>query len=605
MKSKEEVKMEKIKNFTVRFLNCKILVASLMAMFSYIAICNQGVIKVYDPISWLIFFLLILFFYQINFQQKEYKKDVIYLSILFAFILVFGSIVYQFRNDKEISVFRELITGSSFLSLIGFFNLLYAILIRVIPKLFAIKTVSTAEKVKKPAIIFLISFILIFLCWMPYFLSFYPGGLSPDSLYELRMIINDFTSLSDHHSLLHVFVIAIPFQIGMALFNDINIAVACATLFQMIIMALIFASVLTFLANRKVNKIILLLVLLYYAIVPIHGYYSITMWKDVIFSGLVLLLTMEVIKLFEKEKTQSITWKNMLGFIFVSILCVFFRNNAIYMYVLLAISILCVFWKQKKTFFATFGIVFAIFVIVKGPVFSYFEVRKSASEEYLAMPLQQIGRMVWKDSKLTPKEEELINQVLPVEEIKRIYDPEIADNIKFHNEYNRDAINQNKGEYFKLWFGLVLKHPVIALEAYANSTLGYWYPGVEYWAVYNYVGTNNFSIYSENLGSKELYNLLVQMEQRTTPILNMEWSIGLCFWAIYLFGYLTKKKKGNRYLLIFAPIAGIWLTVMIAAPVFGELRYVYSAFTCLPVLLVLPFLEFKEEKSEKICQRKK
>ena len=70
----------------------------------------------------------------------------------------------------------------------------------------------------------------------------------------------------------------------------------------------------------------------------------------------------------------------------------------------------------------------------------------------------------------------------------------------------------------------------------------------------------------------------------------MEWSIGLVFWVILIFAMMSIRKNKLYGIYPFIPIIGIWITMMIASPVFGEFRYVYGAYTCLPLLMLCPYL---------------
>jgi len=69
----------------------------------------------------------------------------------------------------------------------------------------------------------------------------------------------------------------------------------------------------------------------------------------------------------------------------------------------------------------------------------------------------------------------------------------------------------------------------------------------------------------------------------------------LCFWLILVFAILAIKKVGKKVLYIYVPIFGIWLTMMAASPVYAEFRYVYGAFTCLPLLMLIPYINFKSK----------
>ncbi len=587
--------MKEIKHIFSRLLNNKLLISVLMAMVTYFVMCRLQIIKVYDVISWFIFLSLIIFYSKTDIYNKKYKKDIIIFSIIFSFILVFGKIVYDFQNDANKSAFIELLSIKSILCYVGFFNLIYIILTNIFPKIYDFKIKNDLNPIKSSKKIFIISFIVIILCWLPYFLRFFPGTLSPDSLIELTTIVNNFEVVSDHHPVIHMLFIAIPYNLGVKIFDSMTAGVAFATVTQMLIMASIFASLIVFLKKRNINKYILIVILLYYAIIPMHGFYSIVMWKDIIFSGTLLILTMETLKIL--EKIENLKFKNMISFIIVSIFCIFFRNNAVYMYIIFAISSLLLFKKQIKYFLGAFLIIFGVYFLVKGPIFSYFNVMQTESSEYIGMPLQQIGRMAFKGVEFNEYETRELNKLIPIDIMAESYNPQVSDGIKFNKNYNSDEFDNNKGKYLKIWLGLVLKHPTTALEAYATSTLGYWYPGVHYWSVSDNIWENDLGLEINSKLPKSLHPYFRNIESRDMPILNIEWSIGLCFWIILIFGYIAKKKNGIRYLYPYIPVFGIWLTMMVASPVYAEFRYVYGAFTCLPLLMLIPYIKLKSNKS--------
>lgn len=565
----------------------------LMAVITYGSICLLGVLKTYDVVSWFIFLVLVLFFCKTDINNKIMKKENIFLSILFSFIIIFGSIVNELKYNAEVSIFRTFFTFRNFIYIVGIFNLLYIMFTNVMPKLYSYSIKNEKSIFKSKKFIFIVCFFTIILCWMPYFLSFYPGNLSPDSISELTTVINNFANAYDHHPIIHILFIAIPYKIVFGITNNMTISVAAVTLTQMIVMASIFSSLIVFLHNRKVKDKILFVILAYYAILPMHGYYSIVMWKDVIFSGLLLLLTMELVKIIEKQNNNKLNFKQLISFIIVSIFCVFFRNNAIYMYFLLVIASFVFFRKYYKIFIPAFVIVFGVYYTIKGPVFEALNITKSSSSEYIGIPLQQIGRMAYKDANFTKKEKETLNKLMPLNKMKKAYDPIISDGIKFNSYYNSDVFDGNKGEYLKLWLGLIKSYPTIALEAYSISTLGYWYPGVSYGSVCYGIIENDYGLKNNPKLGNQVQYFLFDIEKRGVPILNIEWSIGLCFWLILVFAILAIKKVGKKVLYIYVPIFGIWLTMMAASPVYAEFRYVYGAFTCLPLLMLIPYIKIK------------
>lgn len=589
--------MEEMNKFILqvkKVLASNAFVSFIMASLTYYIICNMELIKVYDILSWLIYFSLIILYYKTDKFNKTMKKEVILLSLLFSFLTIFGKVVYNLQYNNELSVFRELLKIKNLFNFLGVFNILFIILVNILPKLYNFSLKSEKTFIKNSKVVYIISFLVILLAWLPYFLSYYPGTLTPDSFQELGIIANNFSSISDHHPIIHVLFIYLPYTVGFKFFHSMTIGIVFATIFQMIILSSIFASFIVFLYNRKVNDYILLITVLFYSILPMHGYMSIVMWKDVIFSGLLLLLTMQLFNILEKVEHSKLCLRNLFGFIIISILCVFFRNNAIYMYVILAVVTLINFRKKFKIFAIIFCIVFGIYFFVKGPIFNYLNISKSASAEYIGMPLQQIGRMAFKNVQFTSYEKKIINKVIPIETMASSYNPKVSDGIKFNSEYNGSEFDSNKFEYLNLYLNLVKKHFSIALESYAISTLGYWYPGVEYWSVSKEIWENSYNIKIQSKTPNNIKKIFEKAESRYTPILNIEWSIGLCFWVILIFSVITFKKRGIKYLYPFIPVFGVWLTMMIASPVFGEFRYVYGAYVCLPLFMLLPYINFKK-----------
>lgn len=566
----------------------------LMALVTFFSITYIGLLPAYHFASWLILGCLIYVFKKVDIHDKSFKKEVLIFSLLFSFLNMVGGITFSLMDKPNMNLFHEIIKPGNILYFIGIFNFLFIVLKAIWPKLYQFTLKEGDSKIKKNKKLFVLAMILILVCWLPYFLAFFPGILSYDSIEQLRMVIEGFKSISDHHPVLHTLFIALFYNIGHGITNSVMVGASLCSLAQMILMASIYSSFLVFLHNRKVNDKILFFVFLFYAILPVHGYYSITMWKDVLFGGCILLLVMEIIKLIEKEKKEGLSFKSYIPFVLASLLCVFLRNNGIYMYLLVAIFGLFTFKRSRKKLAFSFLIVFSVFVVIKGPVFNYFDVKKSESVEYIGIPLQQIGRMAYKKVQFSKKEQELLNKLIPVDKMASEYDPEKSDGIKFSEYFHEDVLNENKKEYFKLWLQLVLKHPDIAIESYSVNTLGYWYPNAAYWSVFNYVYKNELGLKNEPV-IPVLKPLLIGITSKRIPVLNLEWSIGLCFWTILVFGWTTVRKRGLKYIYPYVPIFGIWLTMMLATPVFAEFRYIYGAFTCLPLLILMPYLSLKEK----------
>ncbi|MDD3341191.1 MAG: DUF6020 family protein [Bacilli bacterium] len=565
-----------------------------MAFFSYVALGKFLGIAYYQVVMLLLFALLFLLFRKTEYGNKKYRRDGLILSSLFSFLLILGKTIFIGFNNPKVSFIEGLFQFQNIFVFIGFVFLFLCLMMHVLPFLVEVN-IKEKHKMNQKSIkkLFWIFLFVILLGWLPYLLSFYPGNLSSDSLGELQMIMDGFTHVSDHHPILHVLFMAIPYHVGNFIFHSKTAAVACISIVQMSMMASIFSYTAIFLYKRITEKKLIYALVLFFALCPVFGYYSITMWKDVLFGGILLLLTIQMIVLFENKETLTI--KKLLPFVFLSIITLFFRNNAIYMYFILAIVSLIIFKKEWKKFLLVFVLVIGFYYGVKGPVFKSLHIQKSASAEYLAIPLQQMGRMAYKEGTFTEEDKKLLEPLISVEDLKKLYDPVIVDAIKFNKVYHGDVFDENKGAYLKLWAKLVVQNPVVAVEAYLTSTLGYWYPNIEYWSVQKGVVDESYGVKNAAIEIPVLSKYVNDAEKRTLPLVSMQWSIGLGVWLLFFFAYVACKRGTVKNIYPFVPVFGIWLTMLIAAPVYAEFRYMFALFTVLPLLGIYAVTVEKEK----------
>lgn len=562
------------------------IISVLFAIISYISLVYTGNIKSYDFISLLVFgFICVAFLKYFKFSKKN--RDLIFISTIFSFLLVYGSLCLEFIDSRNISIFNQLITFKSIITFIGNFGFIYSALNFSMPKLLKLNIIDKKKEKFSSKKVFIISLIILIICWLPYFLSFFPATISPDGMGIFYKSQSQLVMM-DNHTFAYAIFLRVCCIIGKLLFNSTEGVLATCTFIQLFLMAVIFATLITFLYKKNINKKVIIGVMLYFVLNPLFGYYSVVMWKDVLFSCFVILLTISCYNMVEHK--DSLRKKDYISFIITSFLVIFFRNNAIYMYFILAIVTFMFFRKYYKQFILIFVFVIGSYFVIKGPVFDYFNIYKSGSAEYLAMPMQQIGRMVYKGVDLTKKEEKMISKVLDVDIMKDAYNPRWSDGIKFNKNFNIRPFNENKGDYFKLWLELVVKYPKVAVEAYSISTLGYWYPNIVDRAYENSIVENDYGIKMKPKAPKAIQNYVEFMGRRDIPIVSLLVSIGLMMWLVFLSIYIIIKNKKYNYLYIYVPVIGTWITLLIASPVYNEVRYIYSLFTALPLLLLCPYM---------------
>ncbi len=555
----------------------------IITILIYIAMCHYINISYFTIIS--IGFMILIYLGVKNYFLSNLEKSNIIIAILFTICFSFGRICFNNMHNNSVNILLELISLKNLFYNIGLFLFIYLIISIIIKKLTTLKVIESKNINSKK--IFLKSLIIILICWTPYFLSSYPGYVAPDSVYQIQQATK-MVPLTDHHPVFHTMFIKVFYNIGSLFSTSQNFRVACITIAQMLIMALIYSYFITFLSKKKIKKSILLGLTIMFGLLPVFAYYSLMMWKDVLFGGFFLLFLIILCNMIEQK--NNIKYSNLIAFSVVSLLILFLRNNALYMYFILIPFFIFYFSKQKLKIFMTFIIVLICFFTVKYPLYNTLNIERSKSWEYLGIPIQQIGRMAYKDTKFTKQEKRRIEKFMKVKDLKEEYNPILSDDIKFSLKMNQTYFDKNSKEFIILWKDLIIKHFDTAVESYLISTLGYWYPDLMNNAVENKVTVNELDIHSHPLLPKPISNFFNDLYHYDTPILCLQWNIGLILWFILLLAVICFKKN-KKYLLCYLPICGMWLTLMVASPVNGMLRYVFWAYTSLPLLFFINYFK--------------
>lgn len=567
----------------------RIFVSLLTSLLSFLAILIYGKI-IFEESSYSIIltllYLSILYWYYKN-DVKYDKKTKYYsliLSIIISLILSVGSIVSSYLYEPAINIFVIKNIIYCIISIVGFSILFYKFFCILFKKSINLSLIEKHNKMSAKQFLFIIG--VIILSYSLYFVRYYPAIMTPDSYYVIHYS-NNFI-LSDFHTFGHTWFFGIFFHLGKFLFNNINMAVAFSMVVQMTCMALIFSSAIRFLYNNGLKKSICIIILLFYTLNPLHAHYSITLWRDVMFGGSFVIILISLYAFVSSK--EKIKVRYILLFITGILMMLFFRNNGIYVY-LFMIPFMIIVLKKKRLLISILCFAIACFYfVIKGPIFDYFNIQKTTSVEAFSIPLQQMARVVASGREVSGNDREYLEKLFDYDKITTSYKNCISDPIK--NITNNEILSNDKGSFFKTYISLFLKHPNVYVEAYFLQTLGYWYPDVIYWATAGESQSifKEENVYSDPLTSEWYNNIIDITTSRKIPLCNIIWSVALSFILLLISSFVMVYRGNKKYLLCYVPLYGLWLSIVVATPVFCELRYVYGLFTCVPVVMALPFI---------------
>lgn len=458
------------------------------------------------------------------------------------------------------------------------------------------QVVQREPNLKKQTAVFLLSFAVFATINLLYlFFVAYPGFLTPDSLFQVGEILNGYTS--NHHPFWHTIVISVFLNSGLDMFGNINAAVATYSVASVLFMAACFSYAIATLYCAGASKRALIICGLIYALAPYHIAYSVTMWKDVAFSGVVLLFVTALFRIVKK-----------IGHLSLNLICLFLSGVAISIWrsngwlaliaFVLFFGIYCLLRKKKlvKTIIVLCAAILVAW-FMRSPVLSMLNITQPDFVESLSVPVQQVARVISENRELSEEEHSLLSQIMDIEEVPELYKPYISDPIKHEiRTKNQDHLIENKGTYLKLWIQLGLKYPGDYIKAWVDQTRGYYNGGYSYWICASEVSKNSYSITSdvEPNGIQEVFQKYFDCFS-TSPLMEPVKSIGLHVWILCALFIVCLIQKRAEVVLCVPPLM-IIATLLVATPVFSEFRYAYCIFTTLPFLAVVCLNSFKDKE---------
>lgn len=567
--------------------------SALLSLIVCVGLFGQDMMPASSVASAVFFVVIFLLASKCRIPEKRPQRVLlILLAALFSLWSVLGRICNAFLTDYNASVMREFFTLRSAYYLIADFALFLILLAFFIPRIAALD-LSRKTEAKNPLLFFALSVVFMLVCVLPVFLHYYPGIMTYDTKAQFWQITGA-EPLSNHHPVFHTLLLALPYKFGAAIGLDATDAFALVCACQAVLMALVYSYVCTRLYKRGINLGVRIACVAFYALMPVCVFYSITPWKDMPFAAVFVVFTLDLEELISREKPGA---KLLVRLSLEALLMALLRNNAIYMVILCAIVLVIAMKHARVKLAGAFAAVIAVFFIFNGSVLSLFGVASTESAEYLAIPIQQFGRMAAKGIEFEGEDKILLEKLISCDALARNYHYDASDYIKFSDDYNAEAFNENKAAYAKLWLKTVAKHPSAAFETHLISTLGYWYPEVRYSTITDLLIENDLGIErrSANIAAVDSYYDYA-VTNRSVSVTEPLITLGVWIWLAIIFAAITFFKRGAKYLLVFLPSFGVWLTLIAASPLFAGARYVYCILAALPVYFCIAFFSRKNEK---------
>ncbi|XOQ51804.1 MAG: hypothetical protein ACFWT7_00255 [Succiniclasticum sp.] len=428
--------------------------------------------------------------------------------------------------------------------------------------------------------------VLLCIFWIPFYIAFFPGTVMQDEIFAMRNPMGIANQPLIYNLLLEWFWhLGISFHHptwGLGLFNFI----------QMLLQAFGISYCLLW-SRKRISQNLLVGEIIYFLILPIIANIATTLIKDRIFSVLLLIgipIFYNAVAYLETNGSEKIHGKiTPIGVLCIwSVPVMLFRSNGPYIW-LGALFIIGVKYRRKAAKFLVYGI--ATFLLCSIPK-NFVE---TPFQEVIGVPLQQVSYIFNNHRNLSKEDRAYFNTLLPIKYWESIYRPDSPDNIKYHKEFQRRKLGENKSEFMRHWMHVVYKDPKSAVEAWLFNTYGFWsftsFPWPRSQSTMSCAATNDILTIKDPNGhvngrfvtgsNNPLLRRLALFNVRFTRYIGA----GICFWVVFFVFYACMVSKRTIKAMALLPILLCWGTLMASAPSTFAFRYTYMYPLALPFVL--------------------
>lgn len=493
-------------------------------------------------------------------NNKIMKYSILVFTVIISMILMASLILIP---NFELPIYGR------FISYIFRYIMVFIVLFSII--ILAINTNFKLSYVKVHRGKFLLYSGICMSLWFVYWIAYYPGIMTIDSFNQWMQVHSRI--LYDWHP--------VPHTIFIYFITRIWDSPAAISLVQMSIFSFITGYVFYTMEGYGVNRRLLMLILILFALYPANGAMSIAIWKDLLYNSSIILITMFIMNTLITDGKWIEDKKNIAAFIITGIIFVLFRHNGLFAFIGTMILMLIIYRKKQLTFGVIFLSVILCYFIIKGPIYSFLNVKPGTPNEAYGIPTQQIAAVVANDGYLTDEQKYKINEIMPLKVMAENYHPYSVDLLKFHNDFNRDAIVNNQREFFKLWFEVCRQNPKIVFEAFSRQTSLVWQIREPYGRGYTYtinrkVVENDYNITNKTISPSitSLCNKILDYTEAKNHIW-LFWRPALFLFIVLIFGFVAILKNGFKTIVLFTPVLLNNLTILMAIPA-QDYRYLHA-----------------------------
>lgn len=442
-----------------------------------------------------------------------------------------------------------------------------------------------------------LTFFFLLLCWLPVLLAVYPGFFVYDAQEEWVQVAS--RTFTTHHPLVHVLMLGGIICAVHKFTDSYNLGIACYMIVQMMIVSGGFTYLLYYMRKKRVNRVIRLLSLFYFAFFPVIVMFTLCSAKDTLFTVALLMLLLSLLNMGSNTEEFLASKKQELFFVLSAAAMMLLRKNGVYAFMVMAVVLLIYHKKYLKKMLILFAAAFLTYFLINVGLTAVLHAEGGENQEILTVPIQQLTRTYkFNPEAFEPEDVATLHEVLP-EDALVLYNPKLSDPVKVN--FQNQTFATDKSKYIGLWMRIGLKKPLSYINAWLANSYGFWYPDtvIDVYTgntvfTFTYQDSSYFGYEVEEPGFRdskipwlnETYRkLALEISQEKIPIYSMLYSPGGIFWGIaFVFAYVLYRKK-YHLVIPYLMVLLVWLTVLLG-PTYLP-RYVLIFWFGLPLFVAM------------------
>ena len=410
------------------------------------------------------------------------------------------------------------------------------------------------------------------------YITFYPGGFSPDSIDQYRQAVS--SSYNDWHPVLHtLFAFTLPLKLSGGWIGSI-------VFFQVLVFSLAMAYMLYVLAeygNRKYSVMVMLYMLLNPATLSIVMY----PWKDVTFAVFAMLSMTFAVRVYFTGGRWLERTGNIIVFILVLSCATIFRHNAILFTFPLLFAVMLYAGKKQKIFLVI-GVCTVLFMI-RGVLYPYLDVKKPGSRvvETTCTPMTVIADAVMdSEDKIDNDIKDFLYSVAPREKWKEYYSIGSFNSVKFRGIDGNPIEEAGHVKIIGMMLRCVREAPFAAVRGFiALTDMVYGIAGRVDWSIFPGVIDNDYGIKSSGIHLLQ-YAYKAYHYMSLVFFKHIFWHTGILMLAVIIFCLAKLDFRDVKKLCLIMPLFLYNFGTMLFLGG-NDFRFFYCTYTVVPLILLL------------------